>query len=325
MANYIFRRLMLASLTLLMVTILVFGLMRAMPGSPLTLNLEDPSRQLRKEDIELLKEQYGLNKPWYVAYVGWLGNVLQGDLSESFHLHKDVTVLIGERIGPTLLLSLTSMFLTYVLSMPIGLYSSVRHGQYDERTLSTILYMLYSLPSFVTALLLQSYLSYRLGWFPLKGMYDSLLFPTLSWSEKIGHVAWHCVLPVFCYTYASWAYYSRFIRANMAEALQQDYVRTARAKGVGPLRVVMRHAFRNTMIPMATLIGLSFPALLSGSVILERIFTWPGMGQLFFESILSQDYNVIMGLTLVFSVMTMLGTLLADIMYAIVDPRISYH
>ena len=132
MANYIFRRLMLASLTLLMVTILVFGLMRAMPGSPLTLNLEDPSRQLRKEDIELLKEQYGLNKPWYVAYVGWLGNVLQGDLSESFHLHKDVTVLIGERIGPTLLLSLTSMFLTYVLSMPIGLYSSVRHGKYGH-------------------------------------------------------------------------------------------------------------------------------------------------------------------------------------------------
>lgn len=325
MANYIFRRLMLACLTLLLVTILVFGLMRAMPGSPLTLNLEDTSRELRKEDIEQLKEQYGLNKPWYVAYVHWLGDLATGDLGDSFLTHKDVTVVIGERIGPTLLLSLTSMLLTYVLSMPMGLYSSVRHGKYDERTLSTILYMLYSLPSFVTALLLQSYLSYRLGWFPLKGMYDSLLFPQLSIPEKVVHVAWHCMLPVFCYTYASWAYYSRFIRANMAEALQQDYVRTARAKGVGPLRVVMHHAFRNTMIPMATLIGLSFPALLSGSVILERIFTWPGMGQLFFESILNQDYNVIMGLTLVFSVMTLLGTLLADIMYAIVDPRISYH
>lgn len=316
---------MLACLTLLLVTILVFGLMRAMPGSPLTLNLEDTSRELRKEDIEQLKEQYGLNKPWYVAYVHWLGDLATGDLGDSFLTHKDVTVVIGERIGPTLLLSLTSMLLTYVLSMPMGLYSSVRHGKYDERTLSTILYMLYSLPSFVTALLLQSYLSYRLGWFPLKGMYDSLLFPQLSIPEKVVHVAWHCMLPVFCYTYASWAYYSRFIRANMAEALQQDYVRTARAKGVGPLRVVMHHAFRNTMIPMATLIGLSFPALLSGSVILERIFTWPGMGQLFFESILNQDYNVIMGLTLVFSVMTLLGTLLADIMYAIVDPRISYH
>ncbi|MBA4016725.1 MAG: ABC transporter permease [Pirellula sp.] len=325
MANYIFRRLMLACLTLLCVTVLVFGLMRAMPGSPLTLNLEDTSRQLRKEDIEQLKEQYGLNKPWYVAYVHWLGDLATGDLGDSFLTNKDVTLVIGERIGPTLLLSLTSMLLTYVLSMPMGLYSSVRHGKYDERTLSTILYMLYSLPSFVTALLLQSYLSYRLGWFPLKGMYDSLLFPQMSIPEKVMHVAWHCVLPVFCYTYASWAYYSRFIRANMAEALQQDYVRTARAKGVGPLRVVMRHAFRNTMIPMATLIGLSFPALLSGSVILERIFTWPGMGQLFFESILNQDYNVIMGLTLVFSIMTLLGTLLADIMYAIVDPRISYH
>ena len=325
MANYILRRLMLACLTLLLVTVLVFGLMRAMPGSPLTLNLEDTSRELRKEDIEQLKEQYGLNKPWYVAYVHWLGDLATGDLGDSFLTHKDVTVVIGERIGPTLLLSLTSMLLTYVLSMPMGLYSSVRHGKYDERTLSTVLYMLYSLPSFVTALLLQSYLSYRLGWFPLKGMYDSLLFPQLSIPEKVVHVAWHCVLPVFCYTYASWAYYSRFIRANMAEALQQDYVRTARAKGVGPLRVVMHHAFRNTMIPMATLIGLSFPALLSGSVILERIFTWPGMGQLFFESILNQDYNVIMGLTLVFGVMTLLGTLLADIMYAIVDPRISYH
>lgn len=272
MANYILRRLMLACLTLLLVTVLVFGLMRAMPGSPLTLNLEDTSRELRKEDIEQLKEQYGLNKPWYVAYVHWLGDLATGDLGDSFLTHKDVTVVIGERIGPTLLLSLTSMLLTYVLSMPMGLYSSVRHGKYDERTLSTVLYMLYSLPSFVTALLLQSYLSYRLGWFPLKGMYDSLLFPQLSIPEKVVHVAWHCVLPVFCYTYASWAYYSRFIRANMAEALQQDYVRTARAKGVGPLRVVMHHAFRNTMIPMATLIGLSFPALLSGSVILERIF-----------------------------------------------------
>lgn len=216
MANYIFRRLMLACLTLLLVTILVFGLMRAMPGSPLTLNLEDTSRQLRKEDIELLKEQYGLNKPWYVAYAHWLGDFATGDLGDSFLTHKDVSVVIGERIGPTLLLSLTSMLLTYLLSMPMGLYSSVRHGKYDERTLSTVLYMLYSLPSFVTALLLQWYLRYRVGWFPLKGMYDSLLFPQLSVAQKITHVAWHCVLPVFCYTYASWAYYSRFIRANMA-------------------------------------------------------------------------------------------------------------
>src|SRR4029079_5474496 len=123
----------------------------------------------------------------------------------------------------------------YVFSVPMGLYASVRYGKHDERVVSTILYMLYSLPAFVTALLLQSYLSYRLEWFPLKGMYDSLEFPKLSMWGRIGHVAWHCVLPVVCYTYGSWAYYSRFIRANMAEALQQDYVRTARAKGAGPM------------------------------------------------------------------------------------------
>jgi peptide/nickel transport system permease protein len=324
MTNYILRRFALSLLTLLLVTCLVYGLMRAMPGSPLTLNMEDPSRRIRPEDIAQMKQQYGLDLPWYEAYAKWLMNLVQGDLGNSFLSHKPVTTVIGERIGPTLLLSITSMVLTYVLSVPMGLLASVRHGKHDERTMSTVLYMLYSLPSFVTALLLQAYLSYRFGWFPLKGMYDSIVFPTLSPLEKIGHVAWHCVLPVICYTYASWAYYSRFIRANMAEALQQDYIRTARAKGVAPVQVVVRHAFRNTMIPMATLIGLSFPALLSGSVILERIFTWPGIGQLFLESILNQDYNVIMGLTLVFSVMTLIGTLIADVMYAIVDPRISY-
>jgi peptide/nickel transport system permease protein len=324
MTNYILRRFALSLVTLLLVTCLVYGLMRAMPGSPLTLNMEDPSRRIRPEDIAQMKQQYGLDLPWHEAYAKWLMNLAQGDLGNSFLSHKPVTTVIGERIGPTLLLSITSMVLTYVLSVPMGLLASVRHGKHDERTMSTVLYMLYSLPSFVTALLLQAYLSYRFGWFPLKGMYDSIVFPTLSPLEKIGHVAWHCVLPVICYTYASWAYYSRFIRANMAEALQQDYIRTARAKGVAPLQVVVKHAFRNTMIPMATLIGLSFPALLSGSVILERIFTWPGIGQLFLESILNQDYNVIMGLTLVFSVMTLIGTLIADVMYAIVDPRISY-
>jgi peptide/nickel transport system permease protein len=155
-------------------------------------------------------------------------------------------------------------------------------------------------------------------------MYNSLVFPTLSWWGKAGHVAWHCALPVLCYTYGSWAYYSRFIRANMAEALQQDYIRTAKAKGVGPTGVVVKHAFRNTLIPMATLVGLSLPALLSGSIILERIFTWPGMGQLFLDAITNYDYNLIMGLVFVFSVLTLLGTLLADILYAVVDPRVTY-
>jgi peptide/nickel transport system permease protein len=327
MLHYVTRRLLLGTLTLSLVTCLIFGLIRAMPGSPLTLSIMemDPSKRLRPEDMEALRKYYGLDKPWYAAYASWLASLAQGDLGTSFLFKQPVTKVIGERIGPTLLLSVSSMFLTYLLSVPMGLYASVRYGRSDERVVSTVLYMLYSLPSFVTALLFQSYFSFKTGLFPLKGMYDSVVYSGLSPGGKTLHVAWHCVLPVICYTYASWAYYSRFIRANMAEVLQQDYVRTAKAKGVGPMRLVVRHAFRNTMIPMATLVGLSLPALLSGSVILERIFTWPGMGQLFLDSILNHDYPVIMGLTLVFSTLTLLGTLLADVLYAVVDPRVNLH
>jgi len=327
MLNYVFRRTLLGLLTLLLVTCLIYGLIRAMPGSPLTLSIMemDPSKRLRPEDLEALRSYYGLDKPWYVAYVSWLKSVLSGDLGQSFLFKKPVTTVIGERIGPTLLLSVSSMFLTYLLSVPMGLYASVRYGRADERVASTVLYMLYSLPSFVTALLFQTYFSFKTELFPLKGMYDSVVYNGLSPVGKILHVGWHCVLPVICYTYASWAYYSRFIRANMAEVLQQDYIRTAKAKGVGPMRLVVRHAFRNTMIPMATLVGLSLPALLSGSVILERIFSWPGMGQLFLDSILNHDYPIIMGLTLVFASLTLLGTLLADVLYAIVDPRVKLH
>lgn len=325
MLHYIVRRLLIGVLTLLLVTTLIYALIRSMPGSPLSVSMEDPSKRITEENMNAMKAFYGLDKPWYVAYFDWLGGLARGNFGNSFLYHKSVVTLIGERIGPTLLLSLTSMFLTYIFSVPMGLYASVRYGKTDERVMSTILYMLYSLPSFVTALLCQAYLSYRLGWFPLKGMYDSLVLPSLTPIGKVLHIAWHCVLPVTCYTYASWAYYSRFIRANMAEALQQDYIRTAKAKGVPPRRVVVKHAFRNTMIPMATLVGLSLPALLSGSVILERIFTWPGMGQLFLDAVTTYDYPLIMGLTFVFSVLTLLGTLLADVLYAVVDPRITYH
>jgi peptide/nickel transport system permease protein len=135
----------------------------------------------------------------------------------------------------------------------------------------------------------------------------------------------HAVLPVTCFTYGSLAYYSRFIKANMEEAVRQDYIRTARAKGVSPRGIIWKHAFRNTLIPLVTLIGLTLPSLLSGAIILERIFAWPGMGTLFFESIHERDYPVIMGLTLMFSVLTLLGQLLADVLYAVVDPRVTYH
>src|SRR5262249_11826155 len=176
---------------------------------------------------------------------------------------------------------------------------------------------------FVAALYLQLLFYSKLGWLPLFGM-TSDDYDTLSTFGKAWDLLQHALLPVICFTYASLAYYARFIHANMQEVIRQDYIRTALAKGVPPIRVIWHHAFRNTLIPLVTMLGLLLPALLSGAVILEQIFTWPGIGQLYFESIEQRDYDTIMGLTLMFSVLTLLGQLVADILYAVVDPRVSY-
>jgi peptide/nickel transport system permease protein len=325
MLSYLIRRVLIGGLTLLLITFIVYGLIRGMPGSPLTVQMAemDPSRKIREEDIRRMEKTFGLDKPWWQAYGVWLGNVVRLDFGRSF-LHKQpVAKVIGERVGPTLLLSLTSLGLAYLLSVPLGLYATARSGRYDERFLSTALYMLYSFPTFVTALLLQMLLAVKFELLPLFDMHNQGYERMSTW-EQTWDLFKHAIMPVACYTYGSLAYESRFIRANMQEVMKQDYIRTARAKGAGPLRVIFHHAFRNTLIPFVTLIGLTLPALLSGSVIIEQIFTWPGMGRLFFESISARDYPTIMGLTLVFSVMTLLGTLLADILYAVVDPRVSY-
>ena len=325
MTRYLIRRCGIGLFTLLLITFLVYGLIRAMPGTPLAADpaMLDPSKQLSAEAQQRLERLYGLDKPWYQAYFVWLGNVLQLDFGKSIpRNNKPVVELIAERAPATLLLSVTSLVLTYLLSIPLGLWSTARSGSVPERTASTVLYMLYSLPSFVAALYLQLLFYVKLGWLPLYGMHSDG-YEKLSLARQTLDLCWHAVLPVVCFTYGSMAYYARFIRANMQEAMRQDYVRTARAKGVPG--VLCHHAFRNTLIPLVTLLGLTLPSLLSGAVILEQIFVWPGMGRLYFEAIGQRDYETIMGLTLMFSVLTLAGQLVADVLYAFVDPRIAYH
>jgi peptide/nickel transport system permease protein len=297
-----------------------------MPGTPLTAaEGGDPSRMMSKADLRRLEKIYGLDKPWHEAYVLWVRNLGQLDLGRSISRKEPVARLIGDRIGATLLLTVTSLVLTYLLAIPIGLWSTVRANTFAERTVSVLLYMLYSLPSYVAALFLQILLAVKLGWLPLFGIVDVESHDEMSALGKAWDVFLHALMPVTCFTYGSLAYYARFIKANMEEAVRQDYIRTARAKGVSPGRIIWRHAFRNTLIPLVTLIGLTLPSLLGGAIILERIFAWPGMGTLFFESIHERDYPVIMGLVLMFSVLTLAGQLLADILYAVVDPRVTYH
>jgi peptide/nickel transport system permease protein len=327
MATYLLRRLLLGMLTLVAITFIVYGLARNMPGTPLTVQLgeSDPSRKLNPEDQERMKRIYGLDRPWHEGYLRWLGNVARGDLGRSFSRKQPVTSLIGERIGPTFLISGTALVLTWLVGVPLGLYASARSGMADERATSLLLYVLYSFPTFVAALFLQIVFAVWLrgtAWeLPLFGMSD--LPADAGFAARAIDIARHAILPVTCQTYVSLAYDSRFIKANMEEAVRQDYIRTARAKGAGPGRVLFRHAFRNTLIPLVTLLGLSLPGLIGGSVIIEQIFTWPGMGRLFFESIRERDYPTIMGLTLMFSVLTLIGQLLADLLYCLVDPRVS--
>jgi peptide/nickel transport system permease protein len=326
MTTYLLRRLLLGILTLLVITCLVYALARNMPGDPLTAQMgEDPSRKLNPEDVARMRRSYGLDKPWHTGYVQWLGNVVRGDLGRSITRKQPVTTLIRERLGPTLLLSGSAFLVIWCLAVPLGLYASARSGAADERATSLLLYALYSFPTFVAALFLQIIFAVWLRgtrWeLPLFGMSD--LPPDAGWVARWLDIARHAILPVACQTYVSLAYDSRFIKANMEEVLRQDYIRTARAKGADGWRVLFRHAFRNTLIPLVTLLGLSLPSLIGGSIIIEQIFTWPGMGRLFFESIRERDYPTIMGLTLMFSVLTLLGQLLADVLYGLVDPRVS--
>jgi peptide/nickel transport system permease protein len=326
MFNYLVRRLLIGCGTLLLITFLIYALIRLMPGDPLLARLEqfDPNRKVSQEEIERQRKAYGLDKFWMVAYAEWLGNVARLDLGNSISRNNEsVSGMIRKKIGPTLMLTLNSLVLAYLLSIPLGIYCSVRSGRLDERTISTTLYMLYSLPSFVAALLLQMFFAVKLEALPLYGMRPDDFADMSTW-EQTWQLFRHAVLPVACFTYGALAFETRFIRANMQEVIRQDYIRTAWAKGLAPARVYVGHAFRNTLIPLVTLLGLTLPALLSGAIILERIFAWPGMGTLFFEAIRERDYPTIMGLVLMFSVLTLVGQLVADLLYAVVDPRITY-
>jgi len=325
MLSYIVRRLLIGVMTLLLITFIVFALIRNMPGDPLSVDmamLSDPSKVIDKRDYEIMEKAYGLDKPWPEAYAIWVGNLFRGDMGRSFARKRPVTEVIGEHVAPTLILSISSLLLTYLLSIPMGLTGSVRMGKPDERFMSILLYVLYSFPTIVAALYLQIYLSVKWGWFPLYGMTTTETYDSLDTFAKAKDICMHAVMPIICYTYGSLAYYTRFINANMQEVVRQDYIRTAKAKGAGPVSLVLHHAFRNTLIPLVTLLGLTLPGLLGGSVIIERIFQWPGMGQLYFMSLTARDYPVIMGLTLMFACLTLAAQLIADILYAFVDPRV---
>ncbi|MFO1464501.1 MAG: ABC transporter permease [bacterium] len=255
----------------------------------------------------------------------WLGNILRLNFGTSFKDHRPVLDKIREALPITLTLNLLEFFIAYLVSIPLGVYSALRRESALDKGVMVLLFVLYSLPTFWVAYLLLMYFASgdHLNWFPLGGLHSEDI-DQYPFFMRLGNYAWHLVLPVIVMVYGSFAFITRFSRSTMLEVVKQDYVRTAWAKGLPRAKVIWKHAFRNSLIPQITLLGTLLPALLGGSVIIEQIFSIPGMGKLAFEAISSRDYPTIMAITTISAFLTLVSLLLSDIAYAFADPRISF-
>ena len=327
MTTYIIRRLLLMIPTLLGITIVVFAISRMAPGDPVSLAM-GPGGMMdaqRAADVRAARMKlYGLDKPVYVQYAIWMGRVTRLDFADSIKHHRPVIDLIKERLPITLTLNLISFVIIYAISIPMGILSAVGRKKFLDRAGSAMLLMLWSLPSMWVGQMLIGYLcGPPLNWFSPAGLSsnDADQFPFFQW---LADRLWHLVLPVFCLTYAGFAYLTKQVRAGMLDNLRADYVRTARAKGLSNWAVIFHHAFRNSVIPIITILATLLPAMFGGSVIIERIFSVSGMGLLAFEAVTTRDYNVVMGVATIAGVLNLFGLLMADIAYAMVDPRISF-
>ncbi|MGI5862239.1 MAG: ABC transporter permease [Myxococcales bacterium] len=324
MRSYLAKRLATMVPTFFGITLVTFALIHLVPGDPLAASSEMvQAGQLSRESLEAFQRAMGLDQPLHIRYARWLGRVLTFDFGVSTYDHRRVADKLAEALPNTLLLSSLALFFAYLFAVPIGVFSAVRRGRLADKLLTAGLFVLYALPSFWVAIVLVLFLGggRYLDLFPIQGL-GSPGLEGAGLLTRLGDLAWHLVLPVFCLSYASLAWLSRYVRAGMLEALGQDYVRTARAKGLPERAVVARHALRNALIPLVTLLGLSVPHLIGGSVIVEQIFGVPGMGRLGFQAVLTRDYNTLMAVTTLTALLTMAGTLLSDLAYALVDPRI---
>ncbi|MFN7946732.1 MAG: ABC transporter permease [Blastocatellia bacterium] len=314
----VLKRLIQAVPTLLIISALSFALIGAAPGDALTA-LEQDGR-IKAETIAKLRQEYGLDRPLIVRYGSWLKGVLSGDLGASLAEKLPVTTLIGERLVNTLKLSLTATLLAWLIALPLGALAAVRRGSWIDRASSALALVSVSTPRIVLAILALLFAA-RTGLFPI-GNVRSLSAANDFSLASIADGLHHLVLPAIVMSLPLAAVYLRQMRAGMIEALQADFIRTARAKGLSERAVVMRHAARNALNPLITLFGYAIAALLSGSIIVETVMAWPGLGQLAVNSVRGRDVPVMMGIVLMTAVMMIIGNLLADVLHVISDPRL---
>lgn len=313
MLRFLSRRVLATIPVLLVVSIVVFALIRLTPGDPAAVIAGDSAST---EQIERIHQALGLDRPIPVQFGIWVGRVLHGDLGESFFFRKKVTELIGQRLEPTLALALCTILLSIAVAIPLGVAAAWRHGGVVDRALMSFATLGFSVPVFVLGYLLMWLFSLKLGWLPVQG-YRRL-------SEGAIPFARHLVLPAVTLSVIYSPLIARITRASVSEALGEDFVRTARAKGLSEGRVLVRHALANAAVPIATVVGLGLAVLIGGAVVTESVFSIPGLGRLTVEAVLARDFPTIQGVILLFTVAHVAVNLLIDISYLVFDPRIRY-
>lgn len=321
MLTYLFKRLLEMIPTLVGITLISFFIIHLAPGKPTDV-LADLNPKMTPEARERLEKYYGLDKPIHIQYGMWLKRIVKLDFGDSFSTdRRPVWTKIKERLPITILINSLALVLIFGIAIPIGVSSAVRpYSLYDKIT-TVIVFIGFAIPTFWLALLLMILLGVNLHWLPVSGL-KSMGYEGFSAFGKIWDKMNHLILPVTLEAFGGLAGLSRYMRSNMLEVIRQDYITTARAKGLPETKVIYKHALRNALLPVITILGLSIPGLIGGSVIFENIFSIPGMGQLFFQSVMMRDYPVIMGILTIGAILTLVGNLLADIGYAVADPRI---
>ena len=324
MLRYILKRLLQAIPLLVGIATITFVMVHLAPGDPMDMYMEQRfQRDVDPQVIELLRKKYGLDQPLPVQYVKWVGNIARGDFGESFRYRRPVASLIAERVPYTLQLAVLALFFDALIGITLGIISAIRQYSRTDRTITVGSLVMYSIPNFWLALMLVLVFSVNLRWFPTSQT-RSLDYELLSAGGKLVDRLWHLALPVFVLGVASAAGTARFMRNKLLDVLSEEYVVGARARGLSERAVILHHALRNALIPIVTIYGLALPFLLGGAVLIEKVFAWPGMGLLAVEAIGARDYPVILATSMIAAVLVVLGNLLADVAYALVDPRVSY-
>ncbi len=320
MIHYLARRLLGLIPLLVGITLITFFVIHLAPGKPTDI-LTDLNPKISLQVRERLAKVYGLDQPLHRQYLQWILRMVRLDFGRSFMDDRSVWDKIAERIPVTLWINLLAMVSLFLIAVPLGVWGAIRAGTFLDHVTTLLIFIGFAAPTFWLALLLMQFFGIQLRWLPLSGLV-SLDYDRMTPLEKGTDLIRHLILPVFVSAFGGLAGVSRYMRASLSEVLGQDYIRTARAKGLSEHQVLYKHALRNALLPIVTILGLSVPGLLGGSVIFETIFAIPGLGRLFYDSAMARDYPVVMGILTIGAVLTLLGNLLADLGYAWVDPRI---